>query len=84
MKIQTTRSFERDYARLSDEIKERVDKQLALLMSNPRHPSFRLKRLRGTADLWEVRITRGYRLTLQFAGELCILRRVGTHDILDR
>ena len=28
------------------------------------------------------RIRRGYRMTLEIAGDLAILRRVGTHNIL--
>ncbi len=82
MKVQTTRPFDQDYAGLPEEFKERVNKQLALLLTNPRHPSLRLKRIRGTADIWEVRVTRGYRMTLQLAGDTFILRRVGPHDVL--
>ena len=84
MKFQTTRPFDRDYAELPEEIKERVEKQLALLLSNPRHPSLRLKRIRGTADIWEVRVSRGYRLTLQLAGDTYLLRRVGPPDVIER
>jgi len=47
MKVQTTRPFDRDYARLPGEIKDRVDKQLALLLGNPRHPSLRLPAIAG-------------------------------------
>ena len=82
MKVQTTRPFDQDYVGLPEELKERVDKQLALLLTNPRHPSLRLKRIRGTADIWELRVTRAYRLTLQVAGDTYILRRVGPHDVL--
>ena len=82
MKVQTTRHFDRDYAELPEQFKERADKQLALLLSNRRHPSLQLKRIRGTEDIWEVRITRGYRMTLQIAGDTFILRRVGPHGVL--
>lgn len=82
MKIQTTRPFDRDYAELPEEVKARVDRQLALLLANPRHPSLRLKKMRGTEDIWEARITRGYRMTLQIAGDTFILHRLGSHDVL--
>ena len=82
MNIQTTRPFDHDYARLPEEVKQRVDKRLALLLSNPRHPSLRLKKVRGTEDIWEARVTRGYRMTLQIAGDTFILRRTGAHDVL--
>lgn len=84
MKLQTTRPFDRDYAHLPAAIKERVDKQLALLLANPRHPSLGLKRIRGTDDLWEVRISRSYRMTLQVVGDTYLLRRLGPHDVLRR
>ncbi len=84
MKLQTTRPFDRDYAGLPEETKERVEKQLALLLLNPSHPSLRLKRIKGTADIWEVRVSRNYRLTLQLAGDTYLLRRVGPHDVFDR
>lgn len=82
MKVQTTRPFDRDYARLPDDLKQRVDKQLALLLKDPRHPSLRLKRMRGTANIWEARVTGGYRMTLELADESIILRRIGPHDVL--
>lgn len=84
MNFQTTRPFDRDYARLPERLKELVDKQLRLLLSNPHHPSLGYKRLRGTSAIWEVRISRAYRLTLEIAGQTYILRRVGTHDVLNQ
>ena len=82
MKIQTTKPFDRDYNELIKEIKERANKQFNLLMKDPRHPSLRLKKIKGHPDIWEGRITDSYRFTLQITGETYILRRVGTHDIL--
>lgn len=82
MNVQTTRPFDRDYERLPDAVRQRVDKQLHLLLSNPRHPSLRLKRIQGTEDLWEVRVTAGYRLTIQIVGDTLVLRRIGGHDVL--
>lgn len=82
MSIQNTRSFTRDYRELREEIKGRVDKQIALLLSNPRHSSLHLKKVRGTEGVWEVRVTLGYRITLQIVGDTLVLRRVGTHDVL--
>ncbi len=41
----------------------------------------RVEKLKGT-DKFEIRISKGYRLTLRFDKEHLELRRVGTHDIL--
>ena len=82
MKILTTRPFDEDYDRLPGFIKERVDKQLALLLENPRHPSLRVKKIKGHPNIWEGRITKQYRFTFQIIEDLWLLRRIGTHSIL--
>jgi len=66
---------------LPDNIQDRVDKQLNLLLKDWRHPSLRLKKLKGTS-IFEVRITKGYRLTFAYREGILELRRVGTHDLL--
>ena len=81
MIIRRTDAFLKDYRTLPVAIRERVDKQLLLLFENFRHPSLRLKKLKGT-DRFEIRISEGYRLTLRLDQGVMELRRVGTHDIL--
>ena len=81
VKIRRTNAFRKDYRSLPVEIRSRVDKQLSLFFENPRHPSLKFKKLRGT-DIYELRITKGYRLTLRYKEEILELRRVGTHDLL--
>ena len=80
MKVRRTNSFLKDYRGLPTEIQDRVNKQLLFFIENPRHPSLRLKKLKGT-DTYEIRISRGYRLTLRFVEQIIELRRVGTHDL---
>jgi mRNA interferase RelE/StbE len=81
VKIRRTESFLKDYRKLSPEIRQRVDKQLTLLLGNPRHPSLRLKKIKGT-DKLEMRVTKGYRITMRLDRDVLELRRVGTHDLL--
>lgn len=81
MIIRRTNAFLRDYRTLPVAIRERVDKQLHMLCEDFRHPSLRLKKLGGT-DKFEIRISKGYRLTLRLDQGVIELRRVGTHDIL--
>ena len=73
----------KDDRRLPAEVKSQVDKQLAYLIQNPGHPSLKVKKLRGT-DKYEIRVSRGCRLTFRYIDEILELRRVGTHDILKR
>ena len=81
MKLVFTHSFIRDYQALPDNLKA-VDNKLKLFLGNQRHPSLKIKKMQDPRDIWEGRITQGYRFTFQMAGEVCILRRLGTHDIL--
>jgi mRNA interferase RelE/StbE len=83
VKIRRTNSFLKDYRSLPRDIQDRVDKQLTFLLENPKHPSLRLKKLKGT-DKFEIRVSKGYRLTLRYVGEHLELRRVGTHDLLTK
>lgn len=82
MKIQFTGPFDREYSRLPDTIKDRVNKQIETLASDPGHPSLRIKKMAGSDDIWEARVTRGYRMTFQIVADTAILRRVGSHNIL--
>jgi len=36
--------------------------------------------MEGYEDIWEARVTRGYRLTFQIRTDVYILRRVGPHE----
>ncbi|MBI5787612.1 MAG: type II toxin-antitoxin system mRNA interferase toxin, RelE/StbE family [Candidatus Schekmanbacteria bacterium] len=84
IKLQWTLSFKKDYQDLAENIKEQAKKQFRLLSENPRHPSLRVKKMAGTVNIWEARITKGYRLTFQIEGEVFLLRRIGGHDILKK
>jgi mRNA-degrading endonuclease RelE of RelBE toxin-antitoxin system len=81
MKLLFTKTFIRDYRKLPHDI-QLADKQLGLLLSNPRHPSLNLKKMKDPRDIWEGRITVSYRFTCNIIDETYILRKVGTHDVL--
>lgn len=82
MKLLFTKTFVRDYRKLPSDIQETVDKQLALLLSNQRHPSLSIKKMNDPRNIWEGRITASYRFTFQIKNDIYILRKVGTHDTL--
>ena len=84
MEIRFTRSFERDYGELPAVIQGAVDRKLFLLLKNFRHPSLRVKKMEGYQNVWEIRVTLGYRLTLSIINGAYIIRRVGSHDILKK
>ncbi|MFZ5452014.1 MAG: type II toxin-antitoxin system RelE/ParE family toxin [Thermodesulfobacteriota bacterium] len=82
MKLFFTESFIKDYQALPDQLQKIVDRKLELFLNNQRHPSLQVKKMQDPRDIWEARITKGYRLTFQIKGNVCLLRRLGTHDIL--
>lgn len=82
MRLLPTERFRRGYLHLQPNIQEQVDQALDRLLSNPRHPSLQVKKMQGTAGVWELRATKGYRVTFQIDRDLYILRKVGAHDIL--
>ena len=84
MKLAFTKPFKQDYKKLSGNIQELIDKQIAHLLENPKHPSLQIKKMEGRQTIWEARITKGYRMTFQIVGDTYLLRRAGTHSILKK
>lgn len=82
MKLQPTERFAREYDRLPQDLQRRVDKALALLLENPRHPSLQIKKVKGLENRWEGRVTLHYRFIFTIEGDTHLLLRVGTHDLL--
>jgi hypothetical protein len=56
-----TAGFWRSYYALPQDIRDRAEKAFALLKSDPRHPSLRLKKV---GSLWSARISRDHRAWL--------------------
>jgi mRNA-degrading endonuclease RelE of RelBE toxin-antitoxin system len=48
VKVAFTKPFKRDYKGLPGNIQELIDKQIILLLNNPKHPSLYLKKWKGT------------------------------------
>ena len=82
MKCLITKPFARDYSKLPERVQKAVDKQIELLLSNPKHPSLNIKKMNDPRCIWRVRVTESYRFTFQIEKDTYILRRVGAHDIL--
>jgi len=82
MKIAFTKTFIHNYRKLSREIQKTLDKQLKILITNPKHPSLNIKKMNDPREIWEGRVTASYRFTFHIQKDLYLLRQVGTHDIL--
>ena len=74
--------FERDYRKLPPDLKARVNKTLLQMERDLRYPALQAKKMQGTADIWEARVTRSSRITFNLEGNVITLRTVGEHDVL--
>jgi len=84
MEIYRTARFKKQYKKMPQSIKQATDKQLGLLLFNPKHPSSMIKKMNEPHNIWEARITESYRFTFQKHKNIYILRNIGTHDILKK
>ena len=84
LEFKTTKIFDKSFAALPPNIQKRALEKLALYENDPRHPSLRVKRLEGVRDIWEMSVTKSYRITFQREDEIVLLRNIGTHEILKR
>jgi hypothetical protein len=57
-----TERFLASYADASPLIQRAIDRRVALLLGNLRHPSLRAKKYDETRDIWQARVTANWRL----------------------
>jgi mRNA interferase RelE/StbE len=81
LKLNLTERFRKSVLELEPETRKKLKKQLGLLAADPRHPSLRVKKIKGTASVFEARVGQNFRFTFEY-GERheIILRVVGPHD----
>ena len=79
MRIYFTPHFQRNYHKLSKEVRVAFDKQLTYLLKDIRHPSLRAKKYDEGRDLWQARATDGYRFYFEIKNNLYIFHEIKTH-----
>ena len=76
--------FEKCHKKLPNHVQELFAEKIKLLVSSKlTHPSLRVKKMQGTKSIWEASITMNYRFTFELIEGGILLRRIGTHDILN-
>lgn len=80
MNLRYADRFRGAFLALTDTERTQIRQALKLFMSNPRHPSLRLRKLSGRRNIWYMRAGRDLRITLQKDGDIWTLRVVGHHD----
>ena len=81
LKLTRTERFKKSVLDLDQKTRQKLKKQLELLLSDPRNPSLRVKKIKGTRSIFEARVNDSYRFTFEFGEESeIILRVVGPHN----
>lgn len=81
LKLTLTERFRKSALELEPETREKLKKQIGLLAADPRHPSLRVKKIKGTGSVFEGWVDRDFRFTFEYGGRHeIILRAVGPHD----
>jgi mRNA interferase RelE/StbE len=62
------------------EARKTLKKKLDLLVDNPKHPSLRTKKIKGSEDIFEASINMDIRITWEFYEDGILLRNIGRHD----
>jgi len=77
--------FWKEYRALPSDVRERADKQFAMLKVNPRHPSLNFKKLseRWGLELWSARVTLKYRALAVKVDDEYVWFWIGEHDIYE-
>ncbi len=79
MKLHYTDRFRRSYENTPPHIQRAFQKQAALLVENLRHPSLRAKKYDEARDLWQARVTKGWRFYFTVEGDTCHLFDIIPH-----
>lgn len=82
MKIVRTDIFIDSFEKLPEEIKQKTKQSVRFLADNLFHPSLRAKKIKGSKDIWEASITMKYRFSFKIEDDAYVLRKIGTHKIL--
>jgi len=80
MKFYYSDLFKEKVQLLHSDVKKALKNKLKLMDQNPKHPSLRTKKIKGSSDIYEASITMNYRMTWQYYQEGILLRNIGEHD----
>lgn len=80
MRLVFSPEFKKSYKKLPKNLKNKVFKQLGFLQKNPSYPSLRVKKMVGFQNIWEARVTKGYRMCFSFGRNKIFMLTVGPHD----
>ncbi len=65
-KLTVTERFKKSVLELDETTQKKLKRKLHYLMSDPRHPSLQIKKIKGTRSIFEARVNSFYRFTFEF------------------
>ncbi len=79
MKLRFTERADKDYAALPGSVRKAFAKQLRFLLADLRHPSLRAKKYDEHLDLWQGRVSLGWRFYFQIEGDEYVIISIIPH-----
>jgi hypothetical protein len=79
MKLRFTDKADKDYAASPRIVRKAFEKQLAFLLDNLRHPSLQAKKYVGSIDMWQARVTLGWRFYFMIEGDEYVILSIIPH-----
>lgn len=81
-----SKRFHKNYDKLTIELRDQVDQKLQDLTRDPRPPGLAFEKLKGYEKpcIYTLHVTGNYKISMEIAGSHAHLRRVGSHDDIDR
>lgn len=84
MQIELSPELDNDLRKLKrkdSRLSKQIEKQLALFIENPKHPSLRVHKLTGELkNLWSISINKSIRMVYIFDADQAYFVKIGTHD----
>ncbi len=79
MRLRFTERADKDFADLPVNIRKAFAKQLRFLLADLRHPSLHAKKYSEGKDIWQGRVTRGWRFYFKIDGAEYIILSIIPH-----
>ncbi len=80
MKVARTSQFKKAWKTLNDKDRAQAKKAIEHLVKDLRYPALKVKKMKGTDDIWEARASLSLRITFRRERDTIMLRNVGKHD----
>lgn len=84
--LRPLKRFGKDFQKLDSALQDKVKGKLDDLLKDPRPPGLCFEKLKGHSnpDVYTVHVTGNYKISFEINGGIATLRRVSTHNEIDR